>query len=338
MKERLVPYVYAKVAFPLLRRVARVNPIVIYYHIVSDTPVRHVGNLYSFKRISQFEKDMDTLLRCFRPLSLQEFLMSLQGRQTVKPGSFMLTFDDGLMECHEIVAPILQQKGIPAAFFLCSAFVDNKEMAYDFKKALLAGVLKTRKMTPALKDQVCAVLAGVGLSGSDLGAAVLLVDYLRRSVLEEIAALLEYDFQTYLGTVQPYLTSEQVIELLKMGHAVGAHGIDHPRYADLPLAEQIHQTRASVKFVRDRFDLKYGAFSFPHSDAHVSEEFFREIFATGEVDVCFGNQGMLEDSVPRNFQRSSMEKTSMPAEAILGKGLARRFLKTASGQLVVRRT
>ena len=37
--------------------------------------------------------------------------------------------------------------------------------------------------------------------------------------------------------------SEQVIELLKLGHAVGAHSIDHPRYADLSLEEQLHQTR-----------------------------------------------------------------------------------------------
>ena len=106
-----------------------------------------------------------------------------------------------------------------------------------------------------------------------------------------------------------------------MGHSVGAHSIDHPRYADLDLEDQLHQTRASIRFVKERFGLPYGAFSFPHSDAEVTNEFFSRLFATGEVDLCFGNQGLLNDSVRRNIQRSSMEKTRMPAEAILGEEL-----------------
>jgi peptidoglycan/xylan/chitin deacetylase (PgdA/CDA1 family) len=299
--------------------------------------VPHIVNLYKFRTVSQFKNDMDVFLRFYRPLSFQDFLLCLEQSQTPARNTFMLTFDDGLRECYEVVAPILKEKGIPATFFLCSAFVDNKEMAYDFKKALLASALKNRRMTPAQDGQVRAVLEGVGLNTPDLGAAVLLVDYLRRPVLDQIAALLECDFKSYLETVQPYLTSEQVIELLKMGHAVGAHSVDHPRYSDLPLAEQIYQTRASVEFVKKRFAPGYGAFSFPHSDANVTNEFFKEVFSTGEVDVCFGNQGFLQDSVPRNVQRSSMEKTSMSAEGILGKSLARRFIKRMRGQLVVRR-
>ena len=125
--------------------------------------------------------------------------------------------------------------------------------------------------------------------------------------------------------------------MLQLGHAVGAHSIDHPRYADLSLGEQLHQTRTSVRFVKERFGIDYGAFSFPHSDAHVSKEFFREIFVDGELDVCFGNQGLLDDDVHRNIQRSSMEEAGKPAEAILGRGYVRRLFKSTTGHLVIRR-
>ena len=37
-----------------------------------------------------------------------------------------LTFDDGFRELHDVVAPILLRKGIPATFFVNSAFIDNK--------------------------------------------------------------------------------------------------------------------------------------------------------------------------------------------------------------------
>ncbi len=337
-QERWKRCAYSKFAFPLFRVISQANPLVVYYHIVSDRNVPHVANLYTFRTVRQFKRDMDVLLRFYRPLSFQDLLLCLEQNRAPARNTFMVTFDDGLKECYEVVAPVLKQKGIPATFFLCSAFVDNKELAYDFKKGLLAGVLKNGRATPAQNRRVRSILDGVGLDEPDLGATLLLVDYRRRAVLDQLAALLEYDFAAYLKATRPYLTSEQAAELLKMGHAIGAHSIDHPRYADLPLAEQLHQTRASIKFVKERFDLSYGAFSFPHSDANVSREFFRKLFATGEVDICFGNQGMLEDSVPRNVQRSSMEKTSMPAEGILGKSLARRLVKTMTGQLVVRRT
>ena len=329
---------YARVAFPLFRGVSKVNPLVVYYHIVSDREVPHVTNLYAFRSVSQFMRDMDVLLRFFRPLSLQDFLAHLEGAQELPRKSFLLTFDDGLKECYEVVAPILKRKGIPATFFLCSAFTDNQELAYDFKVSLLAGVLKGRSLSAAKEVQVRELLEGAGIHGADPMSALFSVGYRRRRILDQIAAVLEFDFVEYLKKVQPYLTSDQVHELLKLGHAVGAHSIDHPRYSDLPLEEQLHQTRESIRFVRQRFSLDYAAFAFPSSDANVNREFFREIFRAREVDVCFGNHGLLEDCVPRNVQRSSMEKTWMPAEAILGKSYARRCVRMATGGLKIRRT
>jgi peptidoglycan/xylan/chitin deacetylase (PgdA/CDA1 family) len=335
---RIACAVYSKAAFPLFRTISAINPLVVYYHIVSDKDVPHVKNLYQFRSVSQFKRDLDVFLRLFRPVSLQDFLASLEEKQALASGSFMLTFDDGLKECYEVVAPILKLNGIPATFFLCSAFVDNKELAYDHKKSLLSGLLRSRRLSSAQDSQIRAVLEEVGIVEPSLVSALLSVDYHRKHVLDQIAALLEYDFSAYLKTVQPYLTSEQVIGLVKMGHAIGAHSIDHPRYADLPLTEQVHQTLESVRFVKERFSLTYGAFSFPHSDANISREFFRETFTSGDVDVCFGNQGLMEDSEARNVQRSSMEKTSLPAEAVLGRGYARCFLKAATGGRVVKRT
>lgn len=330
-------YAYAKIAFPLFRRLLRVNPLIVYYHVVSDDEVPHLNNLYTFRDVSQFKDDLGVLQRFFQPLPLQEFLANLGDGTQVRQNTFMLTFDDGLKQCYEVVAPILSSIGIPAIFFLCSAFVDNKELAYDHKKSLLNGVVRSGGLSSTQKKEAAALLKSIGIVEPDLALGLLRVDYQRRHVLDRIAAVLNFDFDGYLRTVKPYLTSEQIIELLKMGHAIGAHSIDHPRYSDLPLGEQIHQTRESVQFVKERFGLKYGAFSFPHSDANVSKEFFREIFESNEINVCFGNQGLLKDEVPRNLQRSSMEKTSLPAQTILGRAYARRCFKGLRGQLVVTR-
>jgi peptidoglycan/xylan/chitin deacetylase (PgdA/CDA1 family) len=278
-------------------------------------------------------------LRFFRPLSLVDFLRNFKENKAIGKNSFMLTFDDGLRECHDIIAPILASYGVSATFFLCSAFVDNNELAYDHKKSLLINLINTkgRGVSPLLEKEIRATLEDVDIVAPSSVAGLQLVDYRRSYVLEQIARILDCDFSEYLKEDQPYLTTGQIIELLRMGHAIGAHSIDHPRYADLTLADQLYQTTASVKFVKERFALDYTVFSFPHSDAGISKAFFRTIFSTGQVDVCFGNQGLLKDDVARNVQRVAMEEPGVAAEAILGRAYARRSIKRLTGQLALTR-
>ena len=331
-------WAYAKIAFPLLRRLPPgVNPLGVYYHIVSDAAVPHVDRLYTFRNAAQFSRDLDVLARFYEPLSLPDFLTHLKTGSALPKNSVLLTFDDGLRECHEVIAPILKRKAIPATFFLCSAFVDNQKWAFDLKKSVLADVLGRTHLKPGQQHGLRQLLAQAGLHAPDLAEALLGVDYPRSHVLEPVAALLDYDLDAYLKKARPYLTSAQVRELLKEGHAVGAHSIDHPRYGDLPLAEQVRQTRESVRFVKEHFSLDYGAMAFPSSDAHISRRFFGASQASGEVDVCVGNHGLLDDCVPRCIQRTTMEKTHRPAEAVLGESYARRVFKPATGHRLIQR-
>jgi peptidoglycan/xylan/chitin deacetylase (PgdA/CDA1 family) len=338
LTSRLACAVFANISFPFFRSRSGVNPLVVYYHLISDDEVPHVSNLYMFRSVSQFKRDMDVLLRFFHPVSLQDFLLSLDGQQELPKDSFLLTFDDGLTECYEIIAPILKQKGIPATFLLCSAFVDNKQLSYESKKSLLVGLIKGGKLSSPDEAKVHATLKAAGILELDPAVALLSVAHRNQFILDQIAEGLNYDFSTYLKVARPYLTADQCIELLKMGHSLGAHSIDHPRYQDLSLAEQIYQTRESVRFVKERFSIKYGAFAFPYSDASISKRFFWEVFEkSAGVDVCFGNHGLLADSITRNIQRTTMEKTWMPAEAILGMSYTRRFVKSIVGQLQIAR-
>src|SRR5215469_3638373 len=67
---------FANISFPFFRSRSGVNPLVVYYHLVSDKQVPHVCNLYVFRSVSQFKRDMDLLLRFFHPVSLQDVLLS----------------------------------------------------------------------------------------------------------------------------------------------------------------------------------------------------------------------------------------------------------------------
>src|SRR5260370_35297083 len=68
---------YSHIAFPALRTMTRVNPLVTYYHVVSDRDVPHVDNLYLFRSVSQFKRDIAAFLKFFRQITFKEFLDSL---------------------------------------------------------------------------------------------------------------------------------------------------------------------------------------------------------------------------------------------------------------------
>jgi peptidoglycan/xylan/chitin deacetylase (PgdA/CDA1 family) len=134
-----------------------------------------------------------------------------------------------------------------------------------------------------------------------------------------------------LSKNKPYLTTEQIKRLIDSGFTIGAHSIDHPLYANLTLEEQLHQTSESTIFVREKFNLNYSVFAFPHSDYGVSKKYYSQIKKSGLVDISFGTSGMIEDIIPNSFQRFSLEKPLLPAENIIALQYAKRLWRILKG-------
>jgi hypothetical protein len=105
--------------------------------------------------------------------------------------------------------------------------------------------------------------------------------------------------------------------LIDRGFAIGAHSIDHPYYSTLSLPEQLEQTIVSVKHIRERFNVGYGAFAFPHNDKGVSQEFFKKIQESGLIDITFGTGGMAEGDLRTHRQRTSLELPLLSAKEII---------------------
>ncbi len=106
-----------------------------FYHTVSPEALPHISHLYRLVKTAAFENDLDELLLRFEPVSLGDYLEN----RGVKKGKrrMVLTFDDGLKECYDIIAPMLIKKGIPATFFLNNRFIDNRGLFYRYKASLL---------------------------------------------------------------------------------------------------------------------------------------------------------------------------------------------------------
>ncbi len=98
-----------------------------FYHIISNNPPVHIKHLYPVRSIKQFEKDLDFL---------QKYFTASDFPPENKKTAFVLSFDDGLSEVYEIIAPILQKRNISAIFFINSAFVDNEDMFVNYVESI----------------------------------------------------------------------------------------------------------------------------------------------------------------------------------------------------------
>jgi len=268
------PFLHSKlVQRPSLSTYLKFGPnfIAPFYHAVSDEPLPHIRHLYKVKTVSEFEEDLDFMLRYYEPISVDELITDEKGavfyedgRPLIHPSrpKMLLSFDDGLRSFYEVVAPILQKKGVPCICFINSGFVDNKALFYRYQESL-----------------------NIEYKGG-------------------------VDVCSFLKEEQPYLTTPQIESLIKEGFCFGGHSINHPLYTTLSLEAQLEQTldscRAVSQIAGSVLSSSYPCyFSFPFTDTGVSLQFFQQISST--VSLSFGTAGLKLDLTPRHIQRIPME-------------------------------
>jgi peptidoglycan/xylan/chitin deacetylase (PgdA/CDA1 family) len=260
---------------PWLIRMTGQRIIFPFYHLVTDEELPHIKYLYRTRNSKEFADDLDLLLRHYRPVGVEELTAHYLHGKKIKDTGFFLSFDDGLREFHDIAAPVLRRKGIPAVCFLNTAFIGNRDLFYRYKASLLIGHL--RKGNDALQEKAKSLLLERNLPASDDFLSLLKIGYADRNVFDDLASTTGFSFDEFLKSRQPYLDEDQVRALIDQGFSFGAHSIDHPEYRFLEEKQQFRQTEESLKHVADTFGIKEKLFSFPFTDHEVTLDFFRKI-------------------------------------------------------------
>lgn len=295
----------------MLKKMAPDSTLLPYHHLVSDEDVRHVKHLYTYKNTQQFRKDLDHLLKHFRPVDVQDIVKAVAGNK-LPSDSFLLTFDDGFREVHDVIAPILTKKGVPAIFFVNPAFLDNSQLFYRCKISLVVDEMLMQKNDEVLIRDCMSIM---GMKSNDLAvliAAVKKINNLNQQLLDALAARLQLSFEDYLKNKRPFLTTDQCRNLVSSGFTIGAHSWDHPYYDLISADEQKEQTLKSCSFVKENFGQGFNFFSFPHSDKPLSQAFFEKI-ATGspKIDLFFGIQNQKRELGNKMLHRFNAERRDL---------------------------
>ena len=264
-----------------------------FYHVVSDEKLPHILN-YNYRNTAQFEKEIDFYLKYFKPVGLKELVNG-----DYSDNAFHLSFDDGLRECYDIIAPVLLRKGIPATFFVNPGFVDNKALFHKYR----ASVVLTRLSNLPAEKAVAITGRKTFSHGEFLGTTIL-----NEKIIDNLAQKLEIDFDEFLVAQQPYLTSKQILELKNKGFSIGAHSFSHPEFWKIDTAQQTEEAGKSIDWLTSTIQPEIKSFAFPFTDSGVPKQVFDTMFNKFGCDISFGTAGVKYDELANHFQRYPVEQ------------------------------
>ena len=136
-----------RISVEVLKKAARnalVGTVDVLRGLRSPSAGRRVIALHDVVDAGSFRDKMTWLREQYDVVAMDTFL----DRKTPQRAQVTITFDDGFASWHEIAAPILDELGLPAVFFVCSGYVGMQGgEADDFARRCLRRQSKLRPLT-----------------------------------------------------------------------------------------------------------------------------------------------------------------------------------------------
>ena len=307
-----------------------------FYHVVSDWHLPHIRHLYRYRRETEFKKDLEEMMKWFKPVGLTEYLDDMQKDRGNGLGQgshrkqMVLTFDDGLVECHQVIAPLLKKMGVPATFFLNNHFIDNRGLFFRYKASMIIDkVISECKAREKASEYLV-------IPEQQVPDAIRMIHHGQQTLLDELARQVEVDFVDYMSDQPVYMNSNQVIDLVNWGFEIGGHSPDHVDFSTLNAELMISKVETSIKDLQQRFGVTSRLFSFPFTSQGVPEKVIDTLLNDQVADVLLGTAGLKKTGKQGFIQRIPMEDFGMPALEALKTEYFYYLLKKPLGRNIIR--
>lgn len=257
-------------------RTASALRVLAYHGVESRTGIDNLDGFQVEPTI--FEHQLDHVGRYYRPVALDEALAAFAEGRPLPSRAVLITFDDGYANNFEIAAPILRQKGIPAAFFLTTGFLDGTHRPWWYVlRSWIARAGVERVGWPEANAE----------NSSDPRACIFawearlksMRETEREAELERIGDRVRLPCETGIS----FMSWDQARALRKQGFALGAHTVRHTNLG-VEAAETVHREVAeSVARIRAETGVSPMAFAFPYG---------RERDVSPAADAAFRESGI----------------------------------------------
>jgi peptidoglycan/xylan/chitin deacetylase (PgdA/CDA1 family) len=207
--------------------------VVFNYHQVSPTFDPRFQSEHTWTSLDHFRRQVEFIKSYFSVLPLPEAIDRLK-RHALKGIHAAITFDDGDISMQTHAAPLLKEMGVPATFFVNTAYGQGRYYWFPVLNYLGHGDEKLKALlTPELKAR-----AGKLRRTEDAK----LYDATR----QEVEALAHH-----IDESRPLLVGDDWLASLDgQQFTLGAHGHEHQRYSMMPADWQADNLRTNAELLR----------------------------------------------------------------------------------------
>jgi len=244
-------------------------PLVVGYHRVVDDGRSLRASIIAPMLVSRrmFERQLDWMGRRFRFVSLDQLGAQLESGGAFRTPTATITFDDGYRDMYEHAYPVLKRKGIPAAVFVVTDWIDRATPLYHDRLYLLL----TRDWSAARE-----VLVELGVMTAEraltsrtfsepFGALRFLLTTLCQEELARVLAALEERLSIdtdRLDGLKP-LTWAMLAEMQRGGITVGSHTRTHALLTRESPSRMLEETIGARQALEDRLGGPIDHFAYP---------------------------------------------------------------------------
>jgi peptidoglycan/xylan/chitin deacetylase (PgdA/CDA1 family) len=224
--------------------------VVTYHRVLPDALARQHPLPQLVTPQSVFRAELESIGARFRVVALKEGLRSLAcGAAGGDRPMLALTFDDGFADNGVVAAPLLNERAMPATFFIVSGLTDTDgELWFE---------IAARRWRAASGADRQSAFRAAGARGRPSLAGLLSALKLRppHARDEAIGRLREAGAPIAERPLDRAMTTSQLRSLIDDGHEIGGHSVTHPILTTL----DENQVRTEVASCRRDLELRLGA-------------------------------------------------------------------------------
>jgi peptidoglycan/xylan/chitin deacetylase (PgdA/CDA1 family) len=266
----------------LLERLPAARPglFVFTYHRIAEPGADPFYDPVISATPESFRAQIEGLARRMRILTLAEAMERIASGAPWSETAALITFDDGYRDNFEVAAPILRDRGLPATFFLPTAFLEEPRLPWWDKVACIIKQSKVQRLELPRNadgredDGSSPPPLAIDLDAMSRSEAIrtIIAAFLDESIrdgpwfLERLAERAEVALNDKAMARALFTDWDQVRRWTgpDTGLSVGSHGHSHHKLAGLDLDSQRRELAESKRILEDRLGREVAALAYPY--------------------------------------------------------------------------